>query len=635
MSVVSEEEVRREEIKRKLKSKPVLPQTITYEPKEVTTPRIKSTLKIGTDIATVIAKEHRLSKQEMLLRPTVKTVKLIPRELRVKTTIESMRPDITFQKVKEVKIELKPKILKLEVKQPEALRLDKINVRQISEEKLKTSLKPLKVAPEYAKVTTPSKITIKKSASLPIISLRKIIMNIASPKEEEGHPEPKIRKSPSLTKEHVYVPPLLRGLSSVTGSVMDRPICIIVPKIEDDSIIYSITGICREIYRIVKGGRPEPRWISEGLRDEIEKYLKAGGMIFVVDDSKCKFLLDLSKVHTATEFLEKVNIDLVLDRLREFFSQDFGFVVFHISERWASKFAELLREKAGIYVKKENIIEVPVPNWSVDVRKALASILWDYVEGEGSTFDEIFGDCEEKFLKELKGVSKEVELIHWIKEDKSAGEEHENMKVIVVECLAKELGAKNKDDIVRMLKEGIIETECELGSGRADICLRHVRRFVEIETFYGTGNPIKKLDKETLSKYKGMKDVRVDVILLTSVQALLYAEELVKLTEIYSKEYGLEINFYIPNVRERKLIPLEQVFNKLRETFSSSKSMMGLTEDNVKQLWNEFSKALREYGINPEEEKYKRIFKYALNYSKSYQDNLKYIMEEVKRLRNA
>jgi len=61
------------------------------------------------------------------------------------------------------------------------------------------------------------------------------------------------------------------------------------------------------------------------------------------------------------------------------------------------------------------------------------------------------------------------------------------MKIIVIEILAKELGARSKEDVVRMLKEGVIETECDLGNGRrADICVRRNQRFVEIETFYGT-----------------------------------------------------------------------------------------------------------------------------------------------------
>lgn len=156
------------------------------------------------------------------------------------------------------------------------------------------------------------------------------------------------------------------------------------------------------------------------------------------------------------------------------------------------------------------------------------------------------------------------------------------MKVIVVECLARELGAVSRDDIEKMLKNGRIRTECELGgSGRADVCVEGPKehRFVEIGTFYDTGDPVMKLDKETLRKYMERGVRRVDVILLTGLHALLYAQELVKLREIYHKEHGLEVNFYVPNVKDGRLIPLGEVLQQLRDAMSFQEQAGGFTED--------------------------------------------------------
>jgi hypothetical protein len=89
---------------------------------------------------------------------------------------------------------------------------------------------------------------------------------------------------------------------------------------------------------------------------------------------------------------------------------------------------------------------------------------------------------------------------------------------------------------------------------------------VEVETFYGTGDPIMKLDKETLEKYKGRGVRRVDVVLLTGLHALLYVRELVELRKVYHEE-GIEVNFYVPNVKDRELVPLDEILRLLREEF--------------------------------------------------------------------
>lgn len=193
-------------------------------------------------------------------------------------------------------------------------------------------------------------------------------------------------------------------------------------------------------------------------------------------------------------------------------------------------------------------------------------------------------------------------------------------------------GAVGRDDVVRMLRERVIDTECELGyGGRADICIRGGQRFVEIETFYGTCDPLKKLDKETLSKYV-KKAGRVDIVLLSGIQALLYAPELFKLREIYRREYDMEVNFYLANIVERELVPLGEVLRELKKAFSSLEPMRKLSEDDVKSLWNIFSQELSKAGIDPE--MHRKIFNNILNPYKSYDENMRNILEEVRNITN-
>jgi hypothetical protein len=456
--------------------------------------------------------------------------------------------------------------------------------------------------------------------------------------------EHELEKPPEASVEEVFVPSFLKELiSSVIERSTGKPVCIVLSKKANESFIRSFAIICREIYRIVKGGKPEPRWISGGLKDEIERYLKAGDMIFIVDDPERKLLPDFSKIrYNIEEFLEKVKKELMLDRLRELFSQEFGFIIFHVNERWASQFAKILEESVG-YI---NVIKISPPHWQLQTKKDVAKIFWGFIEVSESeisekkeqTFDDIFELYEKRFFEELERAGKDIELTYWIEEDKEASREHESTKVIVVECLAKELGARKKDDIIQKLKKGIIKTEHELsGGGRADVYLETppIQRFVEIETFYGRGeDPIQRLMKDTLKKYIE-KNVRyVDIILLNGLQALLYANRLIKLAKICRQHHGLEVNFYLPNIKERKLIPLKDVFSMLKDVIGTSSEVTEkLTKDEVERLRNEFSQALRESGLDPE--KYEKFFEFMLDCSKSYLDNLSRMLEEVKLLKES
>ena len=625
VSMISEESSHKEEeIKRKLKSKPTLPQIKAHRPEEIPTVRMRPAPKAKTGIGMVTVERQLPLKPWIQLRPVeIRTGKPIPKELRVVVGLKNLgaatpKAIVKISKECEVTAELKPKILKVEslkILEPSGIG---VLARPLPEEGLKPHLRPLRrVSLESIRipVVKPPEFVIKPATPAHLKPIERSLLT----EETIESTKTMIEEPPEISEKDVFIPPFLEKLSFAT-EITGRPICVILSKGADDSFVHSVALICREIYRIVKGGKPSPRWISKGLKEEIERNLKAEDSIFVVDDSKCEFLPDFGKIRSASELLEKVNIDMVYDRLHEFFSQDFGFIIFHVNKKWASEFARMLQEKVGAYA---NIIEVLSPNWQQEVMVAVAGACWGFTEEKGQTFDEIFGRCEKSFFSELETAGKDDKLIHWIKEDESAGYEHEGMKAIVVECLAKELGATGKDDIVRMLKDKTIETERELDGGmRIDVYLstQSIHRAVEIETFYGRGDPIKRLDKDTLSKYKGGD--RVDVVLLTGVQALLYARRLIKLANIYRKDRNIRVNFYLPNIRERKLVPLRDVFHMLKNVVTPS------TEDDDKCLWSEFSQALRENGIDPSE--YKNFFALTLDRSKSYQENLSFMLEKIK-----
>jgi hypothetical protein len=657
MSTLEEERKRREEeIKRRLRSKvipPLLAAPKGREPEsgKAPEPEARPILRPKPSINPVIGVEERphLLKLPQHKPPTVKPRIPAPKESEETVTKKiGVSVPKTAQALDEAKVKLEPKILRAQLPLPSEAPAP---VPEISMKGPEISLKPLRpiIEPKPIEERVPEIIisVAREPAPLPTpLTPKRLIESGEKKGREEVGESAGIPQSPEghekeevLPPEEIFIPPLINELSFAT-KLIGRPVCIILPKKEDDSFVDSVAIICREIYRIVKGGKPSPRLISKGLKEEIEGYLKAEGMIFIIDDSKSELLPDLGKIRSSEDLFEKVNIEMILDRLRELFSQDFGFIIFHVNKRWASQFANLLREKVGYLA---DIIEVQVPDWQPQVKATLARACWGFIEGKGNTFDEIFGHCEKEFLDKLKKAKEDVELSHYINKDRNASPEHEAMKAIVVECLARDLGASNKHEVIRMLKEKEIETEHELDGGRADIYVRSQRRCVEIETFYGTGDPIDKLDEETLRKYLNLKELKkreyrvdyVDVVLLTGVHALLYAHRLAKLAKIYHEQHHLKVNFYLPDLKEKKLISLRNVLHMLRESVGLLKPAIPtepaiLTEDDIKRLWNEFSEKLHEHGVDPE--KYRKRFEGLINRFKSYQENRDWILEEVKKL---
>jgi hypothetical protein len=368
-----------------------------------------------------------------------------------------------------------------------------------------------------------------------------------------------------LEVEDTALPPFIRALSEVADS-SGRPVVLVVPSVRGDPFVSAVAIACREIYRVVKGGKPEPRWISvSSMKEEIERYLSAGDRIFVVDDREGK-LLGAGRVQTIESAEARVDPRALLDRLRELFSQDFGFVILHVREEVADSVYAALE---GLHLGAKVVRVEPPRDWSLEDKRRFVEACWGFVKVEGQSFDWMFREAEGKFFEELSRVGRNIAIRHWVERDPSASEEHESMKVFAAECLARELGRRSESEIVEALKSGLVKTEHEFGGGRADIYVHSQQRFVEVETFYGTGDPIDKLDRVTLRKYID-RAKRVDIVVLNGLLAILHARRLAALARIYRKHHSITVNFYVPNFREKRLVSLKEVIRLLVALHTSS-----------------------------------------------------------------
>jgi hypothetical protein len=442
----------------------------------------------------------------------------------------------------------------------------------------KPKTKPLKLEREVelAKEGAPLKLAPIKLPDLKIVELIKV--RAQEKGAEEASTVTVEEESQLLEGLYELHKIITRGLGAV-GAFHDRPICIILPKPERGSYVCSTALICRELYRMGKGGKPEVRWLSEGSKGEIEECMKAGDMIFVIDDLKCKLLPVFDKIRTKEDLYDKVRESKLFDRLHELFSQDLGFIIFHVSERWLNEFAEMLEEEAP-YIPR--LIKVPLLGLHNEVERQISSICWGFVEVEGENLDELFVSAEKNYYEALKSAYDDIELKHWIDLDPNAGNEHEATKIIVAEAIAKELGARNKPEVLETLRRKLVKTEHKLDGGVADLYLTYPdgkERYIEIETLYGTSDPItKKLDKETLNKYKVIgKSFEVSIVLL-GLHLLLYIKDLIKLKRIYKERHGLNVDFFTVDIKGRRLVPMKAILQKLKELNLYTREGMSLDE---------------------------------------------------------
>ena len=297
--------------------------------------------------------------------------------------------------------------------------------------------------------------------------------------------------------------------------------------------------------------------------------MKAGNMVFVIDDSKSKLLPTFDRVKHGRELIEKVRKSKLLDRLHELFSQDYGFVIFHINSSWLEELEKFLKEDAHV----PKLLKLRPSIYSKNVEKRLASMCWCFAKVEDKeSFDDFFVEAERRYYDVIDTVRKDYKLAHLIIHDRSEGDEHIALKMIVAEALARELGAKNKSEVIDMLRTGRIKAEHKFDDGRADLYVGERRLYVEVETLYGTGDPISdKLDYEgvdgtlgTLRKYRSMGgDAKVIVVLL-GLHMLLYLKVLLDLKRIYKKYYNLDVDFCTIDIENKRLVSIHDVLKQLK-----------------------------------------------------------------------
>jgi len=378
---------------------------------------------------------------------------------------------------------------------------------------------------------------------------------------------------------------VLFGLGRV---VPDRALVIVARRIGGFGYIEFLKRVLREVYRVSIGGLPNPKHVSNivDLKLLIPIEVGAGGRLFVID------LASGNLGESLGDKAEEYTLRRVKDRLRELFSQGFGFVVIYGDDDHVSEFIK------GMWVKaiRENTLEyhstVPSPievNPVVDGLDAkssrefyavLASVMWGRVSkpiadysGFGG-FDEFVVWLEDGYWRALEGALRDFDIRLKVKPS-AEGDEHslESMshyltKAFIVNYLIRELteefkrsGLGEGDARVRALD--CVETEYQLGNVRFDVYVkpncgsRLGGLVVEVETLYGTGTVVHKVLDTVESRVKA--GVNRLWVVVPNPQATILLPQLLKLERHVKERHGEGVEFHTLDITETEPKPVRLI----------------------------------------------------------------------------
>ena len=406
-----------------------------------------------------------------------------------------------------------------------------------------------------------------------------------------------------------------RALFGLGRLVPDRPLLIIARHAKGFDYIEFLKRALREVYRVRVGGLPEPKHVSSviDLQLLIPVEVGAGGRLFVIDLVSGDLGRLLREEASSGEVkgpsqatLRRIR-ESVRDRLRELFSQGYGFIVIYGDYYVGSLVSGAQAEAPRGGAPEDYLLTIPSPVEVSPVASEeslyvlLANLMWgrisepkmDY-EDIGS-FDGLVVRLEDEYWRALEGTLKDFNvqvLVRPSAEGDEAGREsmsHYLTKAFVVNYLVSRLteefkGKGAKEDEARRRALECVKTEHQPGGAnvRYDVyvkdkdansdCGSMSKLVVEVETLYGTGTALHKVLDTIESRVNAGAD-RLWVV-VPNPQAVIYLPQLLRLERYVRKLElfkGKEIEFYTLDVKGGAPVRLVEVARKLLDEWRKLK----------------------------------------------------------------
>jgi len=405
-----------------------------------------------------------------------------------------------------------------------------------------------------------------------------------------------------------------RALFGLGRLVPDRPLLIIARHAKGFDYIEFLKRALREVYRVRVGGLPEPKHVSSkiDLQLLIPVEVGAGGRLFVIDlvsgdlGRLLKEEASSGEVKGPSQATLRRIRESVRDRLRELFSQGYGFIVIY-GDYYVGSLVSGAQAEAPRGAPEDYLLTIPSPVEVSPVASEeglyvlLANLMWGRVsepkmdyEDIGS-FDGLVVRLEDEYWRALEGALKDFNvqvLVRPSAEGDEAGREsmsHYLTKAFMVNYLVSRLteefkGKGAKEDEARRRALDCVRTEHQPGGAnvRFDVyvkdkdansdCGSMSNLVVEVETLYGTGTALHKV-LDTIESRVNAGASRLWVV-VPNPQAVIYLPQLLRLERYVRKLErfkGKEIEFYTLDVKGGAPVRLVEVARKLLDEWRKSK----------------------------------------------------------------
>jgi hypothetical protein len=349
-----------------------------------------------------------------------------------------------------------------------------------------------------------------------------------------------------------------------------QPVILLLSEPNDDDHSSSLQLICKEIYHERAGGLPSPK-----IRGKGEAYIDED----LIAAKRIEF------IENPFESIEPTKWDKIGNRLKEMYSQGFGFVIFHVPPSCKDE----LKKELEVLTQdlKPPIIElIPITqsdmslklmlagkpslsdsDWST-ARRTMAVSAWGFAIPKsdidwqiGKTFDQLFAASYREFCQRMSrllmsNIRKDQETVPAYMVTRRSPSEHDfhyAVKIFVTKYLVEKknypleaIRTEEKEEL------GIpdIKIVGQLVGLKKDIA-------IEVETLYGTGSvPLKKIS-DTIQKYQG-QNYEVWVI-LKNLDVLFFYGKLKTLQASAKKLWGVEVKFLTLDLANQELVKIEKM----------------------------------------------------------------------------
>jgi len=340
------------------------------------------------------------------------------------------------------------------------------------------------------------------------------------------------------------------------------PKIILFKDVKDDSYIRFLEKVCLRIYKEIEGGEPKAKEIEkidDLNKEEIAKWLEAGGKIFTINLDSLKNINDIDQDH-------------LRERLEETYSSKLGFIIF--TTRDEKKFEAFKKLLEKINRKFQTGLEIayiearPLPQGLIKLSSGMIDLAEPKqikVEEDGiptlNTFDSLFNQAlkeRDRYFDKIKNEEGGLFKYVTVKTEEES-ELHFNIKVFIVRYLVNKLRKEGKHLETPEEIKKFIQTEEKIGEKTPDVRVVNngAEEFYEVETLFGEGEDADKKIVDTIDKYTNNEKVN---IVMDNFGFLLHLKDLERIKKLYKN-----VEFYTLDLKNKELISIEKFKKELKE----------------------------------------------------------------------